>query len=758
MSAPPPSAISQSPSGRPISVQPLSAEEQQRVLSSFRLTIRLMLLVATIVVVMGAMVFVLVDRIFLSLTPSIRHDLEWKARHGALELAGTCQLGVAARDREDVARASNELVQDPDVVAVHVGGEGGAIFEHGRVPFDWSALGAADAKVRQLGELLVACGPVEIEGLSIGRSCLAVSTRRLHAGIQLRSDVLAAAGLGGAIALLLALAFVQYDIAPLLRLTAAAFHKLERTTLAALESARIKSEFLANMSHEIRTPMNGIMGVTRLALGHSLEPKLRRYLEVIDTSARGLLTVINDVLDFSKLEAGKYEIKPREFSPADVLEQALTLFAERAKEKNLSLRSQLAQDVPGELIGDPDRIRQVLINLIGNAVKFTDAGEVSVDVWISSSEERQLLQACVRDTGCGIPLEAQSKLFQAFTQVDGSSIRQHGGTGLGLAIARRLTELMGGEIAVRSEPGKGSEFLFNVEVFRGQARSALPGAALVSAAAPGTGNAIRPRSLRTERPLLIVDDNEINRFVATEQLYELGYRFETVCNGAEAVAAIAHRQYAAVLMDCQMPVMDGYSAAREIRRLEEGGTRRIPIIALTAHAMEGERENALAAGMDDYIAKPVTPVVLDRTLQRFLAKAEPANSQGLPLRAATSLRAARSLSPELDPDVECSARLLELFVNLAPGQLAELRQHVLARDLQAARAQAHKLKGGLYAVGAPRLASLIEEQRAVVAGGDWEAATLKLTAIEQRFGALIKALQPPPAAAAPAAKASGTAS
>jgi signal transduction histidine kinase/HPt (histidine-containing phosphotransfer) domain-containing protein/ActR/RegA family two-component response regulator len=718
-----------------VNMQPLSSEEQRRVMSTFRLTVRLMVLVGLVVVVMGTLVFLLVDRIFDTLTPSIRHDLEWKARHAVYELSSRSELGVAANDRASVAAAAAELMRDPDVVTIHVVNERGTVFDYGRAAGRFNdELGARHSLV-EVGDLLIASGPVEIEALPIGRVTLAVSKRRLEAGLQLRNNILAAAGLGGALALLLALAFVQYDIGPLIRLTADAFRKLERTTHAALESARIKSEFLANMSHEIRTPMNGIMGVTRLALGMAMEPKLRRYVEVIDTSARGLLTILNDILDFSKMEAGKYEIRPREFAPRALIAESLSLFAQRAQEKGLALGHQVAEEIPADLVGDPDRIKQILVNLIGNAVKFTDIGEVRVEAKLSGSRERQFFEVVIIDTGCGIAPEAQSELFQAFTQVDGSHARKHGGTGLGLAIAKRLAELMAGDIWLESEVGKGSRFGFKVEVLRAKPRG------VISVPSGQDGSSDLRRAPRTGRPLLVVDDNEINRFVAVEHLNKMGYRVVTVASGEEAVDAVSSGQYAAVLMDCQMPGMDGYTAAREIRRLEEGTETHIPIIAVTAHALDGERAHVLSSGMDDYIAKPVTPVILERTLERWIGRPLTIPAPGLPTSTPANSVSGGPRSPDLDPNVECSPKLIALFVRLAPDQFNELRGRVAARDSEAAREHAHKLKGGLYAVGAPGLATALEEQRSAIAAGEWTQVEKKLGEIEQRFAKIMQILQ-----------------
>jgi signal transduction histidine kinase/DNA-binding NarL/FixJ family response regulator len=727
-----PSATEPRNSGRPsLTALALSPVEQRRLLSSFRLTVKLTGLVVTIVVLLGTMVFLLINSVFDNLTPSIRHDLEWKARHGAAELCGTADLAVVAYDNAGVAKAAQELVHDPDVVAIHVAGERGTVFDHGHVDFNWSTHHASTGQVLQHGALLVASEPVEIEGVNVGRVYVAVSTRRLQAGIELRRTILAAGGLGVALALLAALAFVQLYIGPLLRILADAFTKLETTTLAALESARLKSQFLANMSHEIRTPMHGIMGVTKLALGMPVESKLRHYLEVIDTSARGLLTIINDILDFSKMEAGKYDIHPRPFDLRDVVEESIELFVEPAREKKLELALQVAADVPNELIGDPDRIRQILVNLVSNAVKFTDKGEVEVSVSVAGGQEtdKLLLRTSVKDSGCGISPPAQAKLFEAFTQVDGSYARQHGGTGLGLAIVKRLANLMGGETGLHSELGRGSEFWFTVAVEKSHGVPAER--RRLDRAQP-----VEHKRALEQRPVLVVDDNEINRFVAVEQLREFGFVAETACNGAEAVEAVSRRDYAVVLMDCQMPVMDGYAAAREIRRREKG-KRRVPIIAVTAHAIVGERDNVLASGMDDYVAKPVRPAALERALLQWAGTADEISEDEhdeAPVLSCPS-------SDEFEPDTDLTPRLVELFLLHAPEQLGELAKQVTAGNAQSARAQAHKLKGGLYAVGAASLADAMEQLRTLLAAERWDDTKAQLLEIEPRFAGIVLALR-----------------
>ena len=814
-------------------VDALGTERQtQKVLSSLRLKVAFMLFVSALLLGLCAMIVALVSHIFGALTPAISADLEWKAVRGAAELAQSAEYGLALGDARETRRAFQGYDVDPDIVAIVATDKTGKVLaQYGTLPGSLQVtFGQPPRHVQRQAGYLAAWAPSAIEGSSIGQIAVFVSTARIKAGARLKEQIFWTAGVGCGLGLLVSFLFVGFYVGPLIRVAETAFTRLEKTTLAALEAVRLKSEFLANMSHEIRTPMNGVLGMLELLRATTLDSKQRRYTNTLSASANGLMTVLNDILDFSKIEAGKVELHVGPCQPRSLLEEVAELFAARAESKQIELLCHVHPDVPTRIEVDGDRLRQVITNLVGNAIKFTDVGEVVVRAsTIRQTGDRCVLELTVVDTGIGINEAEQARLFEAFSQVDGSSTRRFGGTGLGLAISKKLVALMGGELGVSSELGKGSRFFVRIPVrvlaaeptripdpnrntrtlivddnatnrllleellsswgLRTDSVSSGPAALQILAEASNndpfglvitdmhmpemdgltlarhirdrhlhlpllmltslsdTGTSVADRGLfagilskpvrsselesniaralgessrgaaiseqdfsstviaaHEPRKLLIAEDNPINQEVLIEILSSFGYGADVVGNGRQAIEAWARKIYPVILMDCQMPELDGYQAARQIRQLEQEGER-VAIIAVTAHAMVGERERALAAGMDDYITKPLNPKLLKETVLRWwprdsLWPGPRTGSSSIPASAIDSSDGA------LDPTVSRSQGVVRVFLRHVPDQLTSIALALEAGNPEALRAAAHKLKGSCLSVGVPRMAAL----------------------------------------------------
>jgi len=514
---------------------------------------------------------------------------------------------------------------------------------------------------------------------------------------------------------------------------------------------RAKSEFLAKMSHEIRTPMNGVLGMTELLQRTELSPKQQRFVHTVHRSGESLLSIIDDILDFSKIEAGKLVLEHIPFDLRQMIDDVVALFANGIQRKAIEFTCRIAPDVPQHVRGDPVRLRQILTNLLNNATKFTERGEISVDVSCPAAGQLRLE---VRDTGIGMAPDAAAAVFQPFRQADSTTSRKYGGTGLGLAIIKQLVEMMGGNIVLHSVAGQGSSFAVSVVVGK-VAPGDVPLVLSALPAPPDTG-AAGQAPLR----MLLVEDNAINQEIALAMLEDSGYDPTPADNGRRALALWERYPFDVILMDCQMPEMDGFEATRRVRRMEaQQGRDRTPIIALTANAILGDRELCLEAGMDDYLAKPYTRAALLAVLARWrpasaapkaaeapavqtpavtAQAAQQAPAEPAALLDAAALQNLRAMRRPGRPDV--LGRIIDLFYSDAPRLLGQLEVAAEASDTAALQLAAHTLKSSCANVGALGLSATCREIEQYARGNDVASALQHIRGIQQELDRVLAAL------------------
>ncbi len=546
--------------------------------------------------------------------------------------------------------------------------------------------------------------------------------------------------------------YVAQDITALKKIE----HSLKEAKNIAEAASNAKTLFLAHMSHEIRTPMNGILGMTELLLGTPLTAQQKRFVDAAYHSGKNLLDIINAILDFSKIEAGKLELELTDFNLRQMVEDIGFLFATQAAAKTIHLTCLLPNELPVALRADQVRLRQVLTNLIGNAIKFTQEGEVRLEIQLTAeTQDTVRLRFEVRDTGIGISQEAQQRIFDAFAQADTTTTRRFGGTGLGLTISRLLIEAMGGQLQVSSTPGSGSSFWFEVVLGKQRADArVLKDASVAEPPSPVPQHLLKGC-------VLVAEDHPVNQELVLAMLGKIGVEAVICSNGCEALVALEGAHFDAILMDCQMPEMDGFAATAAIRTREQSSTRpgHIPIIALTANALSSDRDRCLAAGMDDYLSKPFTHDQLRTTLMRWLALSQqetpeqakspepsPGSTQENGTLNISALKAIRQLDPQGKKGL--LAKVVRSYLTDADQRLDKLQAAVQASDAQMLRKVAHAMKSASANVGADRLAAQFKElealaQTAKAVPGDMlpEGVQVLVSSLVAEYDQVAKALQ-----------------